>query len=276
MELADSTNVLNTGLARPEAGSELRFITELGRSLLFSVHPKKVADRVAEALQRETKAAVCGIVVKLEHIGLVVTVIDSAGEDVSHLLRKDDFKKWVGILPPQISSRVEDDSSFLLGGSEHNFEYISPIHINGKVSGAVIVGFEDKHQFTNLTGRLIDATTQMTAMSINLTSHYEATMDASINSAKEIHRKFTETVVDALPVSLYVIDRNYRIVAWNRHREIGDQGIARDSVIGRNIFEVLTKYPKKQLMEEFEQTFATGKIERIEQRTTDENDSTKH
>ncbi|MEO8072165.1 MAG: hypothetical protein ABI686_02855 [Acidobacteriota bacterium] len=33
--------------------SELKFITELGRSLLFTVHPKKVALRVAEAVRQE-------------------------------------------------------------------------------------------------------------------------------------------------------------------------------------------------------------------------------
>jgi PAS domain S-box-containing protein len=123
---------------------------------------------------------------------------------------------------------------------------------------------------------LIDAASQIAALSVNLSAHYEATMNASINSAREEHRKFTETVVDALPVSLYVIDRDYRIVTWNRHREIGAQGIARDSVIGRNVFEVLNKQPHGKLRQEFERAFRTGKIERIEQRTTDSSGATKH
>ena len=38
----------------------------------------------------------------------------------------------------------------------------------------------------------------------------------------------------------------------------------------------MTKYPKKQLFDEFERTFTTGNIERIEQRTTDESGATKH
>jgi nitrogen fixation/metabolism regulation signal transduction histidine kinase len=46
---------------------------------------------------------------------------------------------------------------------------------------------------------LIDAAAQMTAMSINLSSHYEATINTSINQAKEEHRRFTEAVLDALP-----------------------------------------------------------------------------
>ncbi|MCY7347072.1 MAG: hypothetical protein LH614_12725, partial [Pyrinomonadaceae bacterium] len=44
---------------------ELKFITELGRSLLITVHPKKVAARVAEAIRREIAAEVCAVVVEL-------------------------------------------------------------------------------------------------------------------------------------------------------------------------------------------------------------------
>jgi nitrogen fixation/metabolism regulation signal transduction histidine kinase len=50
--------------------------------------------------------------------------------------------------------------------------------------------------------RLIDAATQMTAMSLNLTAHYEAAINTSINQAKQEHRRFTESVLDALPVSI--------------------------------------------------------------------------
>jgi two-component system NtrC family sensor kinase len=140
----------------------------------------------------------------------------------------------------------------------------------------LIVGFENKEDCTESSRRVIDAATQMGAMSINLTAHYEAAIDTSINQAKEENRKFTEIILDALPVSLYVIDRDFRIVTWNKHREIGIQGMPRDSVIGRNVFEVLSKYPQAQLKEEFERAFYTGRIERIEQRTTDDEGNTKH
>lgn len=276
MELAKNTKVLSPQLKKRDFSSELRFITELGRSLLFTVHPKKVASRVAEAIQREVKAEACAFVVEIDRIGLVVSAVNSKGEEEAKLFQRRHFKKWFEILPPQISVWTEDEKKFFLNGNKHKFEYVSPLHINGKVCGAIIVGFAKKQNCKETTKRLIDASAQMAAMSINISAHYEATMDASINSAKEEHRKFTETVVDALPVSLYVIDREYRIVAWNRNREIGEQGLSRDSVIGRKVFDVLTRQPKNQLIEEFERTFATGKIERIEQRTTDENGVTKH
>ena len=35
-------------------------------------------------------------------------------------------------------------------------------------------------------------------------------------------RRFTDKIIDSLPVGLYVIDREYRIQIWNRKREIQD------------------------------------------------------
>ena len=46
-------------------------LSELGRSLLFTVHPKKVAERVAEAIQNVVEAEVCMFVAELENIGLI-------------------------------------------------------------------------------------------------------------------------------------------------------------------------------------------------------------
>src|SRR5215213_3029352 len=270
------TDGFAAGQAGTESSMELKFIAELGRSLLFTFHPKKVASRVSDALRREVEAEVCALVVELETVGLVSSAFDAKDAETIDFLHKSRFKKWLEFLPPQISVWTEDEKEFLLGGKNHKFEYVSPLHINGQVKGAVIVGFAEKTSCDERAQRLIDAATQMAAMSVNLSAHYEATMDASINQAKEEHRKFTETVLDALPVSLYVIDKDYRIVTWNKNREIGLQGVPREEVIGRNVFEVLTKYPQSELSQEFERAFRTGKIERIEQRTTDPNGASKH
>ena len=254
---------------------ELKFITDLGRSLLFMVHPKKVVSRVAEAIQNELDAEICVVIAELEQIGLVSCCF--ASEKVQdNFLHKNKFHKWLEFLPPQVSFLSETEKDFLLKGKSHTLEYVSPLHINGEVKGALIVGFRTPEDCTDSAKRLIDAATQMAAMSVNLSAHYEAAIDTSIHQAKEEHRKFTEAILDALPVSLYVIDRDYRIVTWNRHREIGAQGIPRDSAIGRNIFEVLAKYPQGHLRQEFERAFHTGKIERIEQSTIDDDGSTRH
>lgn len=259
-----------------DATQEIRFISDLGRSLLFTVHPKKVACRVADAIQTGVGAELCAFVAELENIGMVSCAFDKKGEIFSDFLKRSQLEKWLDLLPPQIGYLEENKDSFLLAGEMHAAEYVSPLHINGEIKGAIIVGFANKADFSEGKANLIDAATQMAAMSVNLSAHYEAAINSSVTRAREEHRRFTEAILDALPVSLYVVDRDYRIVTWNRHREIGVQGIPRDSAIGRNVFEVLARYPEGRVRQEFERAFRTGRIERIEQQTVAEDGSTKH
>ena len=255
---------------------DLKFISELGRSLLFTVHPKKVASRVAEAIQQGVDADVCVFVAELENIGLISCACGRDDETEGNSLRRSKFEKWLAFMPPQIGYSEETTSEFLIGKHSHIFEYISPLHINGEIKGAIITGFSNKRDLTDQKARLIDAATQMAAMSVNLSAHYGSALDDSISEAREEHRKFTELILDALPVSLYVVDRDYRIVTWNRHREVGGQGIPRDLAIGRDVFDVLEKYPQGRLRQEFERAFRTGTIERIEQQTVADDGSTLH
>jgi two-component system NtrC family sensor kinase len=76
-------------------------------------------------------------------------------------------------------------------------------------------------------------------------------------------RRFTEKIIDSLPVGLYVIDRTYRIQAWNRKREIGLQGVSREEAIGRTIFEILHRQPAEVLRGEFESVFETGQMQQF-------------
>ncbi len=84
----------------------------------------------------------------------------------------------------------------------------------------------------------------------------------------EEHRRFTSLVIDSLPVGLYVVDRSYRIQIWNRKRETGTQGLRRDDVVGRPVFEVLTRQSAAQLREEFDRVFRTGEIQQSELEVT--------
>ncbi|MBI4543378.1 MAG: PAS domain-containing protein, partial [Gemmatimonadetes bacterium] len=77
-------------------------------------------------------------------------------------------------------------------------------------------------------------------------------------------RRFTAKVIDSLPVGLYVIDRDYRIQAWNRKRETGTQGVPRDEALGRPIFEVLHRQPRDLLRREFDEVFTSGRIQVFE------------
>lgn len=77
----------------------------------------------------------------------------------------------------------------------------------------------------------------------------------------------TASIVDSLPVGLYVIDRNFTIVCWNRAREEGPFGLLRQDAIGKNLFEVLRSLKRSSIAEEFERVFATGTILQVEVET---------
>jgi two-component system NtrC family sensor kinase len=81
--------------------------------------------------------------------------------------------------------------------------------------------------------------------------------------AREIEdaRRFIAKVIDSLPVGLYVIDRDYRIQAWNRKRETGTQGVRREDALGRQIFDVLHRQPRELLQREADEVFASGRIQ---------------
>jgi two-component system, NtrC family, sensor kinase len=259
--------------AEKSSASDLKFISDLGRSLHLTVHPKKVANRVAEAVCEGTGALGCVFAAEPLSIGLIVSVAGAAEE--SSTLDRRRFESWLAFLPPQIGYLEDDRAEFMLNG-EHAAEYVAPLSIDGEIRGCVITAFENGQEIDERRIQLIDTITQMAAMSVNLSAHYESTLHTSITEAREEHRRFTEVVLDSLPVSLYVVDRDYRIVTWNRHREVGVQGIPRETAIGRDIFSVLARYPQGRLREEFERAFRTGEIERIEQQTVADDGSTRH
>ena len=84
----------------------------------------------------------------------------------------------------------------------------------------------------------------------------------------ESQRSFVARIIDSLPVGLYVIDNNYVIRAWNRHRESGTQGVARGDAVGREIFGVLDRQPRDLLRREFDRVFESGEIQQMEMEST--------
>jgi two-component system NtrC family sensor kinase len=115
------------------------------------------------------------------------------------------------------------------------------------------------------------------AVVCHILAPYLASLELSEDLAGEVvaqsreieeHRRFTALIIDSLPLGLYVIDREYRIQVWNRKRETGTQGLRRDEVVGRPIFDVLTRQPAEQLREEFDRVFRTGEIQQSEQEVT--------
>ena len=82
--------------------------------------------------------------------------------------------------------------------------------------------------------------------------------------AADAEQEIFAGIVDALPLGLYVVDRAYRVHAWNRSRETGGQGIAREAALGRTVFDVLRRQAPDLLRREFDDVFATGAVRQYE------------
>ena len=202
--------------------------------------------------------------------GLTVCVFDREGsaEDDASLVNVARLRAWLAS-SPSTPKRSEDREGFFLKDETHVVEFVAPLRFEGRALGALVVGYDRRAACGQTEERLVEAAAQQAALAARISTLYEAARSASVHLAREVERRtaeaesqrrFTEAIIDSLPVSLYAVDRDYRVVAWNRNRELGGQGIPRRDVLGRNIFEVLKRQPRDAMQREFERAFQTGEI----------------
>ncbi len=265
---------------------ELRFLSDIGRGLLRALEPDQLVRRVAGATYEATDASLCAVYVTVGPESHAICVFDREGsaEDPS-LLKRDLLQKWLRSANSASSLLTTHSSAFFIRDEDHKVEYTAPLRFAGRANGALVVAFDRRQYCSDTERRLIDAAAQQTSLAAHICSLYQTARQTSFNLAKEVERRmvesesqgrFIEAIIDSLPLSLYAIDRDYRIVAWNRNRELGELGIPRGSVLGKNIFTVLTRQRRELLEREFSQVFASGEIERIEQETTTTRGVTRH
>ncbi len=256
---------------------ELRFLSDIGRGLLRALEPEQLVRRVAGATFEAIDASMCAAYVTVGRDKHAMCVFDREGSaDDSTLLDADAMQLWLRSAESANSLLITEKSSFLLRDDVHAVEFVSPFRFAGRSKGALIVAFDHHGECGDTERRLIEAAAQQTSLAAHICSLYQAARDTSVSLAREVERRtaeseaqkrFIEAIVDSLPLSLYAIDREYRVVAWNRNRELGELGIPRGSVLGKNVFEVLTRQPRDVLEEEFARVFESGEIERIDQET---------
>ena len=265
---------------------ELSFLADLGRGLLRTIMPEQVASRVAGAIYEGTNASQSACAVKNNGKGLAVCVFDREGSaGSSALINMDRLERWLASSRSTSPAWLTNSREFLLRDAQHETEYLVPIRFGEKIFGAMVVAFAAAKDCTEDECRLINAAAQQAALAAHISTLYLGARESAATLAEEVDRRtaesemqqrFTEAIIDTLPLSLYAIDRDYRIVAWNRNRELGELGLPRGEVLGRNIFDVLTKQSRELLEREFARVFATGEIHRIEQESVTESGETNH
>ena len=256
---------------------QANFLADLGKSLLVTLEPEQVINLVAAAIYEASDAVLSAVAADVSGSAPTVAAFNREGAaEGANEIYGERLRRWLRDEAGGGARLLMDQSEFLLCDELHQVEYVSPMMVGDRTKGVIVVGFDCIADCTSETRGLIDAAANFAAPSVHVTSLYDAALNASIYLVKEEQKKFTEAILDALPISLYAVDRDFRIVAWNRHRELGRQGIPREAVMGRNVFDVLVRQPREMLEREFERAFATGQIERVEQKTVDDRGATKH
>ena len=265
---------------------ELQFLADLGRGLLRALEPAQVVRHVAGATYEGTGAVLCAAAVNVDKSGAIICAFDREGSaEDERVVHADRLSAWLASSASSTSVLLNDPEKFFLRDEAHRVEYAAPLRYSGRTKGLLVVGFDAPEDCTETVWRLVDAAAQQAALAAHVASLYQSARDAASSLSREVERRtaeaeaqrrFTEAIIDSLPLSLYAVDRDYSIVAWNRNREQGGQGIPRDVALGRNVFDVLTRQKRQILEREFRRAFETGEIERIEQKTTTSEGETKH
>jgi two-component system NtrC family sensor kinase len=267
---------------------ELRFLADLGRGLLRTLELDQLVNRVAGATYEGTSAAMCAAFISLGDESEAACVFDREGSaEGLALLEVDRLKNWLTASTSSsvASLLISEQNKFLLRDESHAVEYAAPLRFGGRPKGALIVAFDKREDCDDTVCRLVDAAAQQAALAAHISSLYLAARAASANLTIEVERRtaevqaqrrFIEAIIDSLPLSLYAVDRNFDIVAWNRNRELGELGIPRGAVLGKSIFGILTRQKRELLESEFARVFASGEIQRLENTTALANGELKH
>jgi two-component system NtrC family sensor kinase len=227
----------------------LRILADVATYLAAGLGAEDVLTRVAGALARGLETNMCRVWVR-----------SADGARYRAIVAE-------GLAPPadrpsgQIRMLLRDEAVTSRADGEHRF----PLTQDGEELGVLEVaipggpGAATMRRVVEIVAKILSPLLASIELSEDLASEV-ALRTREIDS----QRRFTTRIIDSLPVGLYVIDRQYRIQAWNRKRETGIQGVVRQEAIGRKVFDVLHRQPTGLLKQEFDRVFETGQMEQME------------
>ncbi len=262
-----------------KSAAQLSFVYNLGNNLMTSLEMDELLGYAVFSVGKSLECDICAVVVRAanEPESLASAIYARSLEEkygANNWYNEERAMSYLGSDfggQSTIETRVRER---LLRDPNISIETIVPLIFDESLLGALICASHAPRPFSADDQKLLGAVAQQLSLAIRNTEVYQSTKDTSINLAVEVSRRtreieeqkrFTEKIIDSLPVSLYVVDRDMRIVAWNRNREVGGRGISRDEVLGRNVFHVLTRQPRRKLEGEFVDVFRSGEMVRMEQ-----------
>jgi two-component system NtrC family sensor kinase len=258
---------------------ELSILNHVSSTLIATLNIEEILNSIAHVICTFMGYDVCGIFLK-DGSRLKIKALRKATTkwDLDDLNNRYEFEAgihgWVfreGV--SQIIPDVSQDRRHIDFCPGVKSELAAPLVYKGQVIGVLMAGSCRINAFTNEDLKFLSTMGSNLSLAIKNAELFEAINRQSAELKEmvqertkelEAEKKFVEAIIDALPVGLYVVDRNFDIVAWNKRREVGELGIVRDRALGRNVFDLLYKADKERLEGEFNKVFRTGAIDRLE------------
>ena len=247
MTVSDSDSPSAASRATPLG---LTALADVATYLQAGLGSDEVLSGVVGALRRDLDLEDCRIWLK-DQAGAGYRALGAAGAEPPDAQQAEQVKEW-----------IEDP---LGHGSDAKLRLRFPLLSDGDPIGLLEATIRDE--------ALVDVDRRILSIVANILAPWLASIELSEDLAAEVayrtreteaQRRFISKIIDSLPVGLYVVDRDYRIQAWNTKREVGARGVSRDDVLGREVFEVMSRQPRDLLKEEFDNVFATGQMEQME------------
>ena len=264
-----------------KSASQLAFVYNLGNNLMTNLEMDELLGYAVFTVGKSLECDLCAVVVRTS---LEKQPLDSAIYTRNQSEKYRTTSDWAyvdrivhylenasGAVRMSIETRTAD---MFLRDANISTETIVPLVFDDVALGVLICANYPARVLGDEERRLLGAVAQQLSLAIRNTELFQRTKDTSINLAVEVsdrareieeQKRFTEKIIDSLPVSLYVVNRDMRVVAWNRNREVGGSGMSRVEVLGRNVFSVFARQPRQSLEREFLEVFRTGEIINMEQ-----------
>jgi two-component system NtrC family sensor kinase len=173
----------------------------------------------------------------------------------------DQVVEWSESLEAPLVRQPDRDDDPALSHTPR-LQLIWPLDVDGSGRAIWVLETNDELPDVAATAELLRVALSLRRARERQAEHEALTQD--LKTAQELMGH----IVDSLPVGLYVVDKDYNIVAWNRKRESGTQGVAREDAIGKSVFEVLYRQPKEKLVSELEEVFKTDEIRAFDVEST--------
>jgi two-component system NtrC family sensor kinase len=227
----------------------LQLLSDLTEALSAGVFSESAMDRVTGLLRRGLSASLCRLWVRQEDGRTYLAFAEPADAPTP-----EHAEKMAEAIRTGTADHADD--------SWDQLDMRVPINHEGERLGLIEIGVPRDGRESMARDVL--------AVIANVLSPLLASKELSKDLAFEVarrareieeQRRFTTKVIDSLPVGLYVIDRHYLVQAWNRKRETGTQGVPRELALGRPIFDVLHRQPRDLLRREFDEVFASGRLQ---------------